>query len=378
MQFPSAGLLLALISALTSASGSAWADGAAEPADWSLFRGGPRATGVAAAELPEKLEVLWTFKTEKGGFESTAAIVKDRVFIGSTDGNLYCLDIQSGKKLWAFSTELGFTASPSVLTGLVYLGDVDGRFYCVSAEDGTERWRFDSEAEINSSANFYQDKVLFGSQDGMLYCLKAASGELAWKYESQDQIRCFPTIVENRAFVAGCDGSLHVVDLDQVNEICFFLIVGPTCSTPAVLGDLLFVGTEGSTFFGIDWKTPSIVWRYTAEQRQMPFRSSAAATEKVIVVGSLDKTVHALEPATGKSLWNFATRGKIEGSPVIVGDRVFIGSGDGRLYALEVQTGREVWQYEAGGSLLGSPAVVEGRLVIGTDEGTLFCFGKKP
>jgi outer membrane protein assembly factor BamB len=144
-----------------------------------------------------------------------------------------------------------------------------------------------------------------------------------------------------------------------------------------VLGDLLFVGTEGSTFFAIDWKNPKVVWQYTADRRQMPFRSSAAVTTDIVVVGSLDKSLHALAPDSGKSIWKFGTQGKIEGSPVIVGNRVFAGSGDGRLYALAVKTGREVWQYETGGSLVGSPAVAQGRLIIGSDEGILFCFGKQ-
>ena len=178
--------------------------------------------------------------------------------------------------------------------------------------------------------------------------------------------------------MAGCDGSLHVVDLDQGKEVGSVPIEAPTGSTPAVLGDLLFVGTEGSTLFGIDWKTPSIVWRYSAERRQMPFRGSAAVTEKVVIAGSHDRSVHAVDPTSGKLLWNFPTRGRIEGSPVIVGDRAFIGSSDGRLYALEIRTGREVWQYETGGSLIASPAVAQDRLVIGSDEGILFCFGEKP
>lgn len=369
--------VFALVVVLLPVPFSAWADDGANQASWPLFRGSALATGVASGELPDKPEILWTFATEKGWFESTAAIVKDRVYIGSTDGNLYAVDFQSGKKLWAFETELGFTASPSVQDGRVFAGDVDGRFFCVRAEDGKELWRFDSDAEIDSSANFHRGRVLFGSQDGMLYCLEAATGKLVWKFESEDQIRCFPTIVENRAFVAGCDGSLHVVDLNQGKEIGSVPVEAPTGSTPAVLGDLLFVGTEGSTFFGIDWKTPQIVWRYNAERRQMPFRSSAAATKNVVVVGSLDKNVHAVDPATGKALWSFATRGKIETSPVIVGQRVFVGSADGRLRALDLKTGREVWQYETGGSLIGSPAVAQGRIVIGNDEGTLFCFGSR-
>jgi outer membrane protein assembly factor BamB len=87
--------------------------------------------------------------------------------------------------------------------------------------------------------------------------------------------------------------------------------------------------------------------------------------------------VHALDPKSGKELWNFTTRGNVDSSPVIVGERVFVGSNDGRLYGLDLKTGNEVWRYEAGGSIIAAPAVSQGRLVIGTSDGELFCFGKK-
>ena len=75
-------------------------------------------------------------------------------------------------------------------------------------------------------------------------------------------------------------------------------------------------------------------------------------------------------------LWEFPTRGMIDSSPVVVGDRLFFGSQDGRIYGLDCRSGKEVWRYDAGGKILASPAVAAGKLVIGSDSGKLYCFGK--
>ena len=150
--------------------------------------------------------------------------------------------------------------------------------------------------------------------------------------------------------MAGCDARLHLIDLDRGEQVASVEIESPTGSTPPVLGELLFVGTEGSTFYAIDWKTPKVVWQFAAERRRMPFRGSAAATAEAVVVGSMDKNLYALEPKTGKQLWMFPTRGKIEGSPVVAAS-VFIGSGDGRLC---LDLARRTW-HETGGSLSGRP-----------------------
>jgi outer membrane protein assembly factor BamB len=119
-----------------------------------------------------------------------------------------------------------------------------------------------------------------------------------------------------------------------------------------------------------------VLWKAAAERGQA-FRSSAAVTSGLAIVGARDKRVHAFKLADGTSAWSFATRGRVDSCPVVVGSRVFVGSADGRLYALDVKTGENVWTYEAGGQFAASPAVAAGRLVIGNHDGTLYCFGGK-
>jgi outer membrane protein assembly factor BamB len=358
---------------------SATADPQSSPAasSWPLFRGDAQATGVARAALTEQLDLLWTFSTANGGFESTAAIVDGTVYIGSTDGKLYAFNLQDGTKRWEFATPLGFVASAAVRDGRVYIGDSDGLFYCLAAASGKKLWTFQTDAEIDSSANFHGDHVLFGSQDSYLYCLQAASGKLVWKFQSADQIRCFPTVVDNLGFVAGCDGQLHVIDLGDGKGRGAVKIDSPTGASPAVLGGIVFVGTEGHTFFAIDPRRSTILWRYENAEHGQAFRSSAAVTAGAVIVGSRDKQVHAFDPKSGRQIWTFPTKSRVDSSPVVVGDRAYVGSADGRLYALSVKTGKPLWQFEAGGAIVASPAVAAGRLVIGNDSGSLYCFGAK-
>ncbi len=353
---------------------------------WPLFRGSPSATGVAASSLPDKLEVLWQISTPDGSIESTAAIVDGVAYVGNLNGYLYALNLADGTEKWKYQTEPGFYASAAVRDGRVYIGDAEGRFYCLDAATGELKWGFSSKAEIDSSANFWRDRVIFGSQDATLYCLNAATGEKIWEYTIADQIRCFPTIADDRAFIAGCDSKLHVVDLATGQGSANLDIEAPTGNAPALLlkadasalsADMLYFGTEGETFFGINWRKPEIVWRYRNPQRAFPYRSSAAVTPQLVVVGGRDKLIKALDPATGEPRWTFATKSRVDSSPVIVGQRVFVGGADGRLYAFDLTTGEKTWEYEAGGGFNASPAVAAGRLIIGNEDGEIFCFGSK-
>lgn len=349
----------------------------AAPADaWPVFRGDSLGTGIAASPLTERPEVLWKFSGNGHGFEATVAIADGIVFAGCLDGELYALSLADGQLKWKYHTELGFSAPAAVKDGRVFVGDTDGKFYCFEAATGKPIWGAEATGEINSGANFYKDKVLFGSQDATLYCHDAASGALVWKYSIGDQIRCSPTVVEGRAFLAGCDAKLHIIDVEKGEAITSVEIDAPTGSTPGVGGANVYFGTEGSSFFAIDWQQAKVAWTMKSP-RNMPFRSSAAVTADLVIFGGRDKQIYALDAADGKERWRFATRSRVDSSPVVVGDRVYVGSSDGRLYALDRKTGKKLWDYEAGGDFVASPAVADGRLVIGNTDGTLYCFGTK-
>jgi outer membrane protein assembly factor BamB len=85
--------------------------------------------------------------------------------------------------------------------------------------------------------------------------------------------------------------------------------------------------------------------------------------------------VHCLERSTGKSVWTFLAKARVDSSPLIAGNRVFVGSSDGLLYGLDLATGKKLWDFTAGAALSASPAVAQGALVIGSQDGVLYCFG---
>lgn len=350
------------------------------PDDWSFFRGDSLSTGRSKTNLPKDLSLVWTFKVPKGAFESTAAIVGDRVYISDLDGKVYALNLETGKKIWEFKTESGFTSSPAVRDGLIFIGDYDGTFYCLDKK-GQLKWKHVTEAEINSSANFFKDNVLFGSQDATLYCLNMQTGKLQWSFQIEDQIRCSPTVVENRCFVAGCDARLHIIDLDLGKGLTAVDIDGPTMVTPAVVGESTYFGTEQGTAFSVNWKTAKKNWDVRIDERGDSIRSSPAIAEingkQAMIFGSRSKRIFAVELESGHRIWDFKTKAMVDSSPAVASGRVFFGTDRGQLIALNTKDGKLAWETDLGGTISASPAIARQKLVIANDRGSVFCFGKK-
>src|SRR5207249_3622398 len=105
-------------------------------------------------------------------------------------------------------------------------------------------------------------------------------------------------------FVAGCDSNLHIIDLNNGKSLAQVELGGQAGATAAVLKDKLYVGTMTNQFLAIDLAKKEILWTYEPERSQ-PFYSSAAVTDKGVVVGGRDKLVHCLDRAKGTPLWTF-------------------------------------------------------------------------
>ena len=67
----------------------------------AMFRGNPSHTGVYdASGVPKLSGVKWKFHTN-GYVISSPAVANGLAYVGSTDGNLYAVDLQAGMQLEA-------------------------------------------------------------------------------------------------------------------------------------------------------------------------------------------------------------------------------------------------------------------------------------
>jgi outer membrane protein assembly factor BamB len=176
-------------------------------------------------------------------------------------------------------------------------------------------------------------------------------------------------------YIAGCDEIFRGLRIEDGKEMFHFDSGGYTGASPAIEGQWAYFGTFNNDVAGADLSRKRVAWRYENPTRQFPFYSSAAVSGERVVIGGRDKVVHCLNAKTGKAIWEFATRARVDSSPAIAGDRVYIGSNDGRFYVLDLVTGKNLWDFEAGAPLSASPAIAGGRVVIGSQDGKLYCFG---
>ena len=102
-----------------------------------------------------------------------------------------------------------------------------------------------------------------------------------------------------------------------------------------------YVGTFGNEVLAVDLQQRAIEWTYRHPTRSFPSTLRLPSPADRVIVGGRDKMVHALNRSTGKAVWTFTTRARVESSPLVTGRRVFVGSNDGLLYELDLVSGQE-------------------------------------
>jgi len=349
-------------------------------ANWPMFRGQQRLLGVAQGILPNTLSFIWKFKTE-GQIKSSPVIVDGLVFVGSSDKNIYAIDVNDGHQVWAYQTDDTVEATPCVIEGSIYAGSSGGFLYALDANSGSFRWKYETDGQILGAANWTLSPdgrtiwIIVGSYDNKLHCLDSTSGETVWTYETDNYINGSPAVEEQIAVFGGCDALIHVVFLSDGTMVKTVDSGSYVAASAAILDGQVYVGNYDDVFIKADIETGKILWKY--EDSKAPFFSSPAIGRDVVVVGSRDELVHCIGRNDGKQLWTFQTLGEIDSSPVICGDKVIVGSQDGRLYMIRLSDGGKVWSYEIGQAISSSPAVANGMVIIGCDDGYVYAFGTK-
>lgn len=192
---------------------------------------------------------------------------------------------------------------------------------------------------------------------------------LAWKFKTGGRVISSPAIVGEVVFVGSTDGSLYAINRTDGTQRWKFATQGPIASSPAVSGDLVYISSVDGNVYAIEAATGAKRWsfatkgerRFTApgihgaipRTERMPdpfdvFLSSPAVAGGVVYIGSGDQHVYALDAATGALKWSFATGDVVHASPAVVDGVVYIGSWDRNVYAIAAGTGKELWRYTTG------------------------------
>jgi eukaryotic-like serine/threonine-protein kinase len=258
---------------------------------------------------------------------------------------------------------------------------------------GGVKWRFATRSAVRSTPAVTATRVFVGSGDSTLYALNRVTGSLVWKYSTDGPVHASPAVARGLVIAATIGGRIFAVD-ETTGKLRWSVRTGAPlpqniapagawdfwASSPVVTGQMILIGSGDGNVYALDLMTGTERWRVKTTGR---VRATPSVLNGTAVVGSFDGRVYAIDVATGKTKWVHHTDGDtidlkkagydrraIQSTAAIVDGLVFVGSRDDGVYALDLATGERKWRVSHRTSWVpASPTVKDGRAYIGSSDG---------
>lgn len=332
------------------------------------YRAGAKRIGVYEGNGPTTpISTRWKF--EAGDWVSAPVVAESTAYVGAAN-QICALDAENGQKQWTFEPQ-GGAAPPAVTKGTVYVGSTDGRVYALDAQTGNRRWTFETKDEIHSAPTVTGGTVYIGSGDRRVYALDAQSGRRQWTFETGFPVLSPLAVSEGVVYVVNGIHRLYALDAQTGQEQWNFKMEAKARreggSAPAVAQGTVYASSD-RYFYALDAQTGDQRWK----SETALYRTSPAVAGDLVFVGGMDGSVHALNARTGQKQWSVKLGKKVQSSPAVAEGTVYVGSRDGYVYALDAQTGQEQWSFRIGARIHSSPAVVGPSVFVGSADSRVY------
>ncbi len=363
---------------------------------WSMFRhdSAHTATGQSA---PENLTLRWKLATN-GAVISSPSVANGRVYVGSHDKNIYCLDSGTGSVIWNFSTGTRIKSSPAIAYGRVYVGPDDGYVYCLDRDNGSLIWstyaggyievNFAAAPALRSSPTVVDGKVYVGSLDTNVYCLEAFDGSVKWTFKTEGYITSSPAVVNGAVYIVSEEpesGALY--KLDAANGIFIWkrelpyeeIQTGGTDmhASPTVADDMVFVSSNVKEYYGIDTANGNIKWAYrTSGAGEFIVCSPAYYDNNLFLVDHY--SIVCVDAATGYAVWSTYLGEELYVSPSYADGKVYVVTDQRSIYVLNATNGEKLSVFTTDSNSWSSTTVYEGMVYVGSNDWNVYCLAGNP
>jgi len=384
--------------------------GCGQRKNWVMFRG-EQGKGATSTTLNPPLGTKWKLKLQEHGERAYAfnnpVVLDETIYFGSTDGNVYALDIESGYMRWVYKTTGAVNSVPYADDERVYVGSNNGKLYALSQQNGQEVWSFQADSTIQSTIIRHKNSIIFVSDGGNVYSLEPQTGKEQWRlpnpvwyyftFQVYDNVIYFaPGPVDRPHSMGAWDIStksyLWILDTALFDAVWY--------SFPAIEGDYLYFSTMDPyhthwelDYYAFDRKTGKQIWKHS-DFAAWPFRGvydqqalfeqymrlldylAPSLWNNLVIYTSGDSIVRALDKKTGKPVWEREFDTITTSAPTVAGNYVYFGiDGTGRtgfgeppkIVCLSARTGKKMWEMDIDGRLLSAPVIAQDWMIFGTD-----------
>ena len=294
-------------------------------------------------------EVLWKRKLTgevssqplvlAGGAVGPEAVV----LVGDDDGVLSAIEAQTGAMRWTYRARGPIHTQPVLSGGLVYITSSEGRVYGLDVRTGKWVWQYEREIPegfaIRGSSGVLPvgNRVYVGFPDGYLACLNAETGEVVWTRQLSGEVSRFtdvdgtPAVVGETLYVTCYSGGVYALDVKDGSTRWRFELEAAGPLTVDASEERIYVASASQGLYCLDSKGRKLWQQSFARQGEL---SPPTLWGSYVLMSVAADGMYILNKKGGALLQFFGPGQGASARPLAHGGQVDILANAGAFFAL--------------------------------------------
>lgn len=304
---------------------------------------------------------------------------QDVVYAGSHGGRFYALEASSGDPIWR--VEIGaISARPLVDRGRIFVGTDDGQMICLDTWDGSVKWRYDTKGAVLRQPVAAGDLIVFATDADHIVALERESGKWRWQYDRETpeeftlRGHAGVLLADGKVIAGFADGYLVALTADKGEVVWLRSLAGKSeqfvdvDATPAHANGVIYAASSSGGLYAVAASDGAELWRTAIDSV-----NAIAVDGRRVFVAAADAGIHALD-AAGHVLWRQGTyRAGDPGQPVLHGDYLVFNASEDGLFVVDKASGELLQRFNPGSGITADATVTpDGHVYVMSNGGIIY------
>lgn len=341
---------------------------------WSMYGMSSERRFFVNDTLTIPLKVIFQTELKAGLNFSSVSSMDDLLFVGDLKGNVYSIDLNSGRVknynnfkqpiltgIIVKENELIFPVAATrdkssylivydllkgeeksrvavegsiekeliIMNNSIFITTVTGVVYKLNS-DFTIDWKLKLDSQIYSQSAANKDFLITATIDGNIYLI-SSKGRIIKKIKNENLIKSGFTIDETSIIFGDNGGYLHCYSVERDKFLFSKKLAAPIVSIPSYDDRNIFVGDLSGNIFSVNKFTGEIKWK---KQLGGIINNSILIVGDKIVIPNVQKKIFILDKSNGNILQEIEFDGRIKLSPIYINNKLILGYDDKKIVAL--------------------------------------------